>query len=115
MDSRTQFEEQQDPLKVELIQANLETAVDFAKLALYSDDEREVVRYRQKAYDAYEEALHSLRTAALTHVEGRQSRRRWNIWGPYWWCQTEPLKRERHASETVMFQLVHPFGMIKLM
>ena len=69
MDSRTQFEEQQDPLKVELIQANLETAVDFAKLALYSDDEREVVRYRQKAYDAYEEALHSLRTAALTHVE----------------------------------------------
>ena len=52
MDSRTQFEEQQDPLKVELIQANLETAIDFAKLALQSDGERGIVAYRQKAYDA---------------------------------------------------------------
>jgi hypothetical protein len=57
MVSRPQFEEQQDPLKVELIQANLETAIDFGKLALQSDDEQEITRYRQKACDAYEEAL----------------------------------------------------------
>ena len=69
MDSRTQFEEQQDPLKVESIYANLETAIDFGRLALQSDDEQEIIRYRRKACDAYEEALHSLRTAALTHVE----------------------------------------------
>ena len=69
MVSRPQFEEQQTPLKVELIQANLETAIDFGKLALPSDDEREIIRYRRKAWDAYEEALHSLRTATLTHIE----------------------------------------------
>ena len=69
MDSRTQFEGQQDPLKVESIQASLDTAIDFGKLALQSDDQAEVIRYRQKACDAYEEALYSLRTAALTHVE----------------------------------------------
>jgi len=69
MDSRTQFEEQQDPLKVELIQADLETAIDFAKLALQSGDEQEIIRYRRKACDAYEEALHSLKTAVLTHIE----------------------------------------------
>ena len=69
MDTRTQFEEQQDPLKVELIQADLETAIDFAKLALQSGDEQEIIRYRRKACDAYEEALHSLKTAVLTHIE----------------------------------------------
>ena len=69
MDSRTQFEEQLNPLKVELIQANLETAIDFAKVALQSDDETESIRYRRKACTAYEEALYSLRTAVLTHIE----------------------------------------------
>lgn len=69
MVSRPRFEEQQDPLKVESIYANLAIAIDFAKLALYSDDEIEVGRYRQKAYDAYEEALHSLKTVVLTHIE----------------------------------------------
>ena len=69
MVSMPQFEEQQDPLKVESIYANLEIAIDFAKLALYGNDEIEVGRYRQKAYDAYEEALHSLKIAVLTHIE----------------------------------------------
>jgi hypothetical protein len=36
MVSRPQFEEQQDPLKVESIQASLDIAVDFAMLALPS-------------------------------------------------------------------------------
>jgi hypothetical protein len=62
---------------------NLETAIDFRKLALQSDDEREIIRYRRKACDAYEGALHSLRTAALTHIEWESIRRRWNIWNPY--------------------------------
>ena len=52
-----------------MIQANLETAIAFAKLALQSDDEKEIIRHRQKACEAYEEALHSLSTAALTHIE----------------------------------------------
>ena len=69
MVSRPQFEEQQDPLKVESIYANLETAIEFGRLALQSDDEREITRYRRKVCDAYEEALHSLRTAVLTHIE----------------------------------------------
>jgi hypothetical protein len=61
--------EQQNTFKVELVQANLETAIALAKLALQSDDEREIIRYKQKACEAYEEALHSLSTAALTHIE----------------------------------------------
>ena len=69
MVSRPQIDEELNSLKVESVQANLETAIDFAKLALQSDEEREIVRYRQKAYDAYEEALHSLKTAVLTHIE----------------------------------------------
>lgn len=69
MVSTSQSTEQQNKFKVELIQANLETAIAFAKLALQSDDERETVRHRQKACDAYEEALHSLSTTALTHIE----------------------------------------------
>jgi hypothetical protein len=69
MVSRPQFEEQQDPLKVESIYANLETAIDFGRLALQSDDEQEIIRYRRKACDAYEEALHSLKTTVLTHIE----------------------------------------------
>ena len=52
-----------------MIQANLETAIAFAKLALQSEDEKEIIRHRQKACEAYEEALHSLSTAALTHIE----------------------------------------------
>jgi len=68
MVSRPQSEADLNSLKVELIQANLETALDFGKLALQSGDEREI-RYRRKACDAYEEALHSLKTAILTHIE----------------------------------------------
>jgi len=60
---------QQNSFKVELIHADLETAIAFAKLALQSDDEREIIRHRQKACQAYEEALHSLSTAALTDIE----------------------------------------------
>ena len=52
-----------------MIQANLETAIAFAKLAQQSEDEKEIIRHRQKACEAYEEALHSLSTAALTHIE----------------------------------------------
>jgi len=55
--------------KVELITANLETAISFAKLALQSEDPREINRTRQKACEAYEEALHLMSTAALTHIE----------------------------------------------
>jgi hypothetical protein len=69
MVSEFQSTEQQNTFKVESIQANLETAIALGKLALQSDDEREIIRHRQKACEAYEEALHSLRTAALTHLE----------------------------------------------
>ena len=55
--------------KVELIRANLEHAMSFAKLALQSSEVSEIDRYRQKACDAYEEALHELKTAALTQIE----------------------------------------------
>ena len=55
--------------KIESIRANLETAIGFAKLALQSEDEREILRHRQKACEAYEEALHSLQTTTLTHIE----------------------------------------------
>ena len=55
--------------KVESIRANLETAVSFAKLGLQTEDERESLRHRHKACEAYEEALHSLKTATLTHLE----------------------------------------------
>jgi hypothetical protein len=61
--------EQQNTFKVELIHADLETAIAFAKLALQSDDEKEIIRHRQKACQAYEEALHCLSTAALTQIE----------------------------------------------
>ena len=69
MVSESQSTEQQNTFKVGLIQANLETAIAFAKLALQSDDEREITRHRQKACEAYEEAVHSLSTAALTQIE----------------------------------------------
>ena len=69
MVSRPQIDEELNSLKVESVQANLETAIDFGKLARQSDDEQEIIRYRRKAYDAYEEALHSLKTAVLTHIE----------------------------------------------
>jgi len=52
-----------------LIHANLETAIVLAKVALESDDERAVIRTRQKACEAYEEALYCLRTAVLTQIE----------------------------------------------
>lgn len=55
--------------KVELIRANLENATTFAKLALQSSEVSEINRYRQKACDAYEEALHELKTATLTQIE----------------------------------------------
>ena len=69
MASQSQSTGAQNAFKVDLIQANLETAIAFAKLALQSDDEKEIIRHRQKACEAYEEALHSLSTAALTHIE----------------------------------------------
>jgi len=69
MVSKPQSEADLNSLKIELIQANLETALDFGRLALQSGDEQEITRYRRKACDAYEEALHSLRTAILTHIE----------------------------------------------
>lgn len=55
--------------KIELIRANLESATSFAKLALQSSEASEINRYRQKACDAYEEALHELKTATLTQIE----------------------------------------------
>ena len=60
---------EQKTFKVELIQANLEIAITFAKLALHSDDEREIITYKQKACDSYEEALHFLDTATLAHIQ----------------------------------------------
>jgi len=69
MASQSQSTGAQNAFKVDLIQANLETAIAFAKLALQSEDEKEIIRHRQKACEAYEEALHSLSTAALTHIE----------------------------------------------
>lgn len=69
MASEFQSTQQQNAFKVELIQANLETAIAYAKLALQSDDESEIIRHRQKACEAYEEALHSLNTASLTQIE----------------------------------------------
>ena len=49
--------------------ASLETAIVLAKVALESDDERAVIRTRQKACEAYEEGLYCLRTAVLTQIE----------------------------------------------
>jgi len=69
MVSRSESRERQNVYKVELIHANLETALAFAKLALQSDDQREITRTTQKACEAYEEALHSLTTAELTQIE----------------------------------------------
>jgi hypothetical protein len=69
MVSRPQSEQELNTLKVELIQADLETAIDFARLALYSDDVREIIRYKGKACDVYEEALDSLATATLKDLE----------------------------------------------
>jgi hypothetical protein len=69
MASQSQSTGAQNAFKVDLIRANLETAIAFAKLALQSDDGKEIIRHRQKACEAYEEALHSLSTAALTHIE----------------------------------------------
>jgi hypothetical protein len=55
--------------KVESIRANLETAIGFAKLALQTEDERETLKHRHNACEAYEEALHALKTVTLTHLE----------------------------------------------
>ena len=74
MVSKSQLTEEQNALKFELIQASLETAIAFAKLALQSDDDREIIRLRQQACEAYEEAHHSLSTAALTHIESESIR-----------------------------------------
>jgi hypothetical protein len=69
MVSRSVSAEKENVFKVELIHANLETAISFAKLALQSEDQREVTRTKQKACEAYEEALHLMSTAALTQIE----------------------------------------------
>ena len=60
MVSEFQSTEQQNTLKVESIQANLETAIALGKLALQSDDEREIIRHRQKACEAYSRKLSTL-------------------------------------------------------
>jgi hypothetical protein len=67
--SRPESSEKENVFKVGLIHANLETAIAFAKLGLQSEDQRESTRNTQKACEAYEESLHSLRTMALTHIE----------------------------------------------
>ncbi len=69
MVSRTQSTEEQNRFKTRLIHASLETAIVLAKVALESDDERAVIRTRQKACEAYEEGLYCLRTAVLTQIE----------------------------------------------
>jgi hypothetical protein len=69
MASESHSAQELNAFKVESIRANLETAVAFAKMARQSDDNKEITRYRQNACDACEEALHSLRTATLTHIE----------------------------------------------
>lgn len=69
MASQSESMEQLNAYKVELIRANLETALSFARLALQSEDQDEMNRHRQNACDSYEEALHSLRTTTLTHIE----------------------------------------------
>ena len=55
--------------KLGLLQANLKSATAYAKLALLSDEQNEINKYRQKACDAYEEALDLLRTVTLTQIE----------------------------------------------
>jgi len=60
MFSRFESTEKENVFKVELIHANL---------ALQSEDQREITRTTRKACDAYEEALHSLSTAALSKIE----------------------------------------------
>ena len=69
MFSRFESTEKENVFKVELVHANLETAISFAKLALQSEDQREITRATRKSCDAYEEALHSLSTAALSKIE----------------------------------------------
>jgi len=61
-----EFAEQQNSFKVELIHADLETAIAFAKLALQSDDEREIIRHRQKACQVREST--SQPSAAKLHL-----------------------------------------------
>jgi hypothetical protein len=62
-------EEQKNAVKAGFIQADLETGILFAKLALQSDSKEESTRNRLKACEAYEEALHCLSTASLTQIE----------------------------------------------
>jgi hypothetical protein len=69
MVSISESTEKENVFKVELVHANLETAISFAKIALQSDDQREINRTKRKACEAYEEALHALRTAVLTRIE----------------------------------------------
>ena len=47
MVSRSESRERQNVYKVELIHANLETALAFAKLALQSDDQRNHQNYAE--------------------------------------------------------------------
>lgn len=63
------MDDDQNAQRIETIQANLDTAIGFGKLVLQSDDEREALRYKQKAFDAYEEALHLLKSVRLTDIE----------------------------------------------
>jgi hypothetical protein len=69
MGSKPEYQEGQNAFRVSSIQAGLETAIAFGKLSMQSDDETEIISYRLKACDAYEDALHCLRTTALNHME----------------------------------------------
>lgn len=69
MASKSEPTPELNAFKVESIRASLETAIAYAKLGLQSDGEKEALRYKRKACDAHEEALHLLRTATLTSIE----------------------------------------------
>ena len=69
MASESQSAPDLNSLKVELIHANLEAAIASGKLALQSDNEEEITRHKQKACQAHDEALHSMRTTILTPIE----------------------------------------------
>lgn len=69
MPDATNPSDDKNVLKLQLIRASLETATTFAKLALQATNQQEIIRYRQKACDAYEDALHELNTATLSKIQ----------------------------------------------
>ena len=69
MDSRPQLKRSRTRSKLSRFKQTWKLPSTLPSSLCAVDDEREIVRHRQKACDAYEEALHSLRTAVLTHIE----------------------------------------------